>query len=158
MYVCVCLRSICNVNGVVELWFCDLACYIMGSSWMFILTPPHSYPTSFNVVKREWFSFYVFSSSTESCPSRLFVPVKLVRSILLSPPCPPVALWVEWCPLCVLYNTCRIHYISIHLINQRQMVCRVLRFITNVDFAECFYCLLHTLVHHVLAVSKCQVI
>ena len=41
---------------------------------------------------------------------------------------PSVRLWTESCPLCIFHNTCRIHFIFTHLINQLQKVCRVLSF------------------------------
>ena len=44
--------------------------------------------------------------------------------------------WTELCPLCIFYNTDRIHYTCTHLINQLQKVCRVLSFmkIPKFDF------------------------
>ena len=39
--------------------------------------------------------------------------------------CPSVRLWTESCPLCIFYNTPRIHFIFTHLIKQLQMVCCV---------------------------------
>ena len=39
--------------------------------------------------------------------------------------CPSVRLWTESCPLCIVNNTHRIHFIFAHLMKQLQKVCRV---------------------------------
>ena len=39
--------------------------------------------------------------------------------------CPSVHLWTKPCPLCIVHNTSRIHFIFAHLIKQLQKVCRV---------------------------------
>ena len=62
-------------------------------------------------------------------PSLLYLPLNEVEGgyshrILVSP-CPSVRLWTESCPLCIFYNTHRIHFIFTHLIKQLQKVCRV---------------------------------
>ena len=44
---------------------------------------------------------------------------------ILVSPCPSVRLWTESCPLCIVNNTHRIHFIFAHLIKQLQKVCRV---------------------------------
>ena len=49
---------------------------------------------------------------------------KLKGGIMVSP-CPSVRLWTESCPLCILDNTHRIHFIFAHLIKQLQKVCCV---------------------------------
>ena len=39
--------------------------------------------------------------------------------------CPSLRLWTESCPLCILYNTRRIHFLFTHLIKQLQRVCHM---------------------------------
>ena len=56
---------------------------------------------------------------------------------------PSVCLWTESYPLCIFYNTCRIHFIFTHLIKQLQKMCRVQCFRQNKknwSFGKLFKC------------------
>ena len=56
--------------------------------------------------------------------------VHLVSGFTL-PVGPFVRLWTESCPLCIIHNISRIHFIFTDVINQLQKVCRALSFVTN---------------------------
>ena len=56
--------------------------------------------------------------------------------------CLSICLGMELCSLCIFHNTCQIHFIFTHLINQLEKVCGVLSFLWKLKismFAQCCY-------------------
>ena len=78
-----------------DTWVCTLKFW---SHWLyFIIPPPPPPPPPFNKVERGVYWFHVIR--------------------------PSVRLWTKSCPLCIFHNTCRIHFIFAHLIEQLQKLC-----------------------------------